>query len=86
MCSDSEVSPSESEDKDKTLFCLRSEFEKALVLVCLDVLVLRLETLAALDTSHGGDIMLDLMFFQENLSLFAGLKLGCSMFPRLGVC
>jgi hypothetical protein len=50
---------SESEDNDKTLFCFKSEFENALVLVRLDPFVLWLEMLAALEASHGhgGDFM-----------------------------
>jgi hypothetical protein len=68
----SEASSSESEDSDKTLLCFRSEFENALVLVCRDVFVFRLEMLAALE-SHGGLIMLSRTCFQENGSLSAGL-------------
>jgi hypothetical protein len=47
----SEVSPSESDDSESTLFFFRSELEIALVLVFREDLVLRLDTLAALDTS-----------------------------------
>lgn len=65
-------SSSESDDKDSTLLCLRSELDNTLALR-LDVLVLRLETLAALDDSHGGEPMLSPTFFQEN-SLLEGFK------------
>ena len=67
----SEASSSDSEDNDKTLLCFKSEFENALVLVCRDVFVFRLEILAALE-SHGGLIMLSRTCFQENGSLSAG--------------
>jgi hypothetical protein len=46
----SEVSPSESDDSESTLFFFRSELEIALVLVFREDLVLRLDKLAALDT------------------------------------
>ena len=49
-------SSSESDDNDSTLLCLRSEFDNTLLLVRLDVPVLRLEKLAALEDSHGGEI------------------------------
>jgi hypothetical protein len=67
-------SSSESDDKDSTLRCLRSELDNTLALVRRDVLEFRLEKLAALDPSHGGEIMLSLTFFQENDSLLDGLK------------
>jgi hypothetical protein len=66
-------SSSESDDKDSTLLCLRSESDNTLALR-LDAFVLRLEKLAALDDSHGGEPMLSLTFFQENDSLLEGLK------------
>lgn len=46
-------SPSESDDKDKTLCCNKSVFDKLLLFVLFDAFVLLLETLAALETSQG---------------------------------
>jgi hypothetical protein len=73
-------SSSESDDKDNTLLCLRSELDNTLVLVRREVLVLRLEKLAALESSHGGDIILSLTFFQENDSLLDGIKYDSLLF------
>jgi hypothetical protein len=67
-------SPSESDDNDNTLLCFRSDLDITSALVCLDALVLRLETLAALEDSHGGEAMCSRTFFHEKDSLFDGLE------------
>jgi len=76
MGSRSESSSPESEDKESTLCCFKSVLEIKLALVCLEVFVLRLEMLAALELSHGGDARLARTFFQEKLSLLDGLGCG----------
>jgi hypothetical protein len=70
----SESSPSDSDDRDRTLLCFKLELDNILVLVCLDVFVLRLDMLAALETSQGGEIMLARTFFHENASLSTELR------------
>lgn len=62
-------SSSESDERERTLFCLRSEVEKALTLVCLEVFEFLLDILAALEPSQGGETTLDLAFCQDKLSL-----------------
>ena len=81
----SESSPSDSDDKDRTLLCFKSELDNTLVLVCLDVFVLRLDMLAALETSQGGEIMLARTFFQENASLSTGLPINSLFFVGFDV-
>lgn len=63
-CSSSS-SDSEPDDNDRTLFCFKSECDIVLEPVRLEVLVLRLETLVALEVSQGEGILLALTFFQE---------------------